>query len=504
MKTTRRREVPHISILNALADPKLFGRAFEGGSWAAWQSFLAALFALPLSPTELKTYQQHTGREKPPTQPFGEAYAIVGRRGGKSRIAALLGVFLAAFRDYRDVLGPGERGVVMLIAADRTQARVVMGYIKALLDIPLLADLVVKRRRESIDLRNRISLEVHTASYRTVRGYTVVAAILDELAFWPTDDSAEPDVEILQALRPAMATVPGALLLGISSPYARKGVLWKAYREHYGTDSDVLVWQADSQSMNPLLDPKVVKQAYESDPASASAEYGAEFRTDVESYLSREAIDAVVQLDRHELPCLTGVQYFGFTDPSGGARDSYTLAIAHREGDVAVLDVVRETRPPFSPDQVTREYAELLKSYRLHTVQGDRYAGEWPREKFREHGVEYRVADKTKSDLYRAFLPSVNSGSVQLLDHKVLRAQLEGLERRTARGGKDSIDHAPNARDDVANAAAGALVGVLAKAGIDHEGAGLALKMNAEFTRDDMSVFDLDPTGWEGSRWKIS
>ena len=44
-----------------------------------------------------------------------------------------------------------------------------------------------------------------------------------------------------------------------------------------------------------------------------------------------------------------------------------------------------------------------------------------------------------------------------LLDHPRLIAQLGGLERRTARGGKDSIDHAPGAHDDVANAAAGVL-----------------------------------------------
>ncbi len=446
-----------LTILDALNDPRLFRRAFAGGSWAAWHTFLKTLFALPLSPTELTTYQQHTGREKPPTGSFSEAYAIVGRRGGKSRVAALLGVFLAAFRDYRDVLGPGERGVVMLIAADRKQARVVMNYIKALLDLPLLADLVVKRRRESIDLRNRITIEVHTASYRTVRGYTVVAAILDELAFWPTDESAQPDMEILNALRPSMATVPGALLLGISSPYARRGVLWKAYREHHSQDSDVLVWQADSRTMNPLLDSKVVEQAYESDPVAAASEWGGQFRYDIESYLSREAIDAVVVPGRYELPCLAGVEYFGFVDPSGGSRDSFSLAIAHREDDVAVWDRIRETRPPFSPDQVTKEFAALLKSYSIREVEGDRYGGEWPRERFREHGIEYRVADKTKSDIYKAFLPVVNSGRVQLLDHKILCAQLESLERRTARGGKDSIDHAPGGRDDVCNAVAGAL-----------------------------------------------
>ena len=74
--------------------------------------------------------------------------------------------------------------------------------------------------------------EVHTASFRSVRGYTVVAAILDEIAFWRSEDSANPDREIVNALRPAMATVPGALLLAMSSPYARRGVVWDAYQRH--------------------------------------------------------------------------------------------------------------------------------------------------------------------------------------------------------------------------------------------------------------------------------
>jgi hypothetical protein len=36
-----------------------------------------------------------------------------------------------------------------------------------------------------------------------------------------------------------------------------------------------------------------------------------------------------------------------------------------------------------------------------------------------------------------------------------------GLERRTARGGKDSIDHAPNAYDDLANSVAGVVAALL-------------------------------------------
>jgi hypothetical protein len=94
-------------------------------------------------------------------------------------------------------------------------------------------------------------------------------------------------------------------------------------------------------------------------------------------------------------------------------------------------------------------------------VTGDRYAGEWPREAFRAHGISYEPAPKPKSDLYRDLLPALNSRSVDLLDDPKLMAQLVGLERRTARGGRDSIDHAPGAHDDVANAVAG-VINVLA------------------------------------------
>ena len=135
-----------------------------------------------------------------------------------------------------------------------------------------------------------------------------------------------------------------------------------------------------------------------------------------------------------------------------------TLAIAHSEDKRAVLDVVRERRPPFSPEDVVGEFAALLKLYSVYNVTGDRYAGEWPRERFREHGITYDLAEKPKSDLYRELLPVLNSGRAELLNLPRLTTQLCGLERRTARGGRDSVDHAPGAHDDVANATAGALV----------------------------------------------
>lgn len=454
-----------MTLRDLMTHPGLFGDRFSGPEFANWRTLIAvadayAVLDQPLDTETLDLVEHYTGRTVLPPRRVRELWLIIGRRGGKSLIAALLAVYLACFQKYR--LAAGERGVVMVIAADRRQARVVKRYISGLLhSVPMLAALVVRETKEAIQLSNGIDIEIHTASFRAVRGYTVVGAILDEIAFWPTDDAAEPDTEILNALRPAMATVPNAMLIALSSPYARRGELWRMYREHFGKPSDdVLVWQAPTWVMNPTVprDGAVITRAYADDEAVADAEYGAQFRRDVESFIAREALDAATMPGRHELPYISEHIYTAFVDPSGGGADSFTLGIAHREGDRFVLDVVRETKPPLSPEQVIAEYAQLLHTYHIDVVHGDRYAGEFPREQFRKHGIDYEPSEKSKSDIYRELLPLLNSARIDLLDHPRLLAQLASLERRTARGGRDSIDHAPKAHDDVANAAAGALV----------------------------------------------
>lgn len=434
-----------------------------GESWAPWRAMWKAVFALPMTDDELAIFERHTDRTAPPESQVDELWMPVGRRGGKSHNAGCAGLYLGISFDA-STLSKGETAVVMIIAADRRQARVVLNYLKALAKLPAFESYVHRTLKEAIELKSGVRIEVATGSYRTVRGFTVVGVICDEIAFWQSDDaSANPDSEILAALRPAMATVPNSLLLGLSSPYAAKGELFKAYERSFGEDDPhVLVWIADTASMNPKVPARVIARAFEEDPVAAASEYGqdgrVQFRRDVEAFLDPEAVSQVTVAGRRELAPVLGVQYHAFTDPSGGSQDSFTLAIAHADSDlVAVLDAVREVRPPFSPDEVVRDFADLLRHYGITSVVGDRYAGEWPRERFAKHGIRYLPSDRVKSDLYREFVAPVNAGRVQLLDLPVLRAQLIGLERRVARGGKDSIDHARGGRDDVANAAAGAL-----------------------------------------------
>jgi Terminase large subunit, T4likevirus-type, N-terminal len=451
---------PGLTILEACDDPAVFGQHFKNAdTWSAWRVFLQALFGVGLNETARRLFRKCTGRERPAKDGYTEAWLVIGRRGGKSFTLAVIAVFLAAFRDWRPYLGPGERATVMVIAADRKQARTIMRYVKGLLQsVPMLAKIIEDSTRETINLQNRVTIEVHTASFRSTRGYTIVAALCDELAFWATEDAAEPDYEVINAIRPGMATIPGAMLLCASSPYARKGALWEAHHKHFGKEGDrILVWQADTRTMNPSVPQHVIDEAMEADPASAQAEYGAEFRTDVEGFVTREAVEACISPGERERPPQTRIRYVAFCDPSGGQSDSMTLAIGHKDGDLAFLDCVREVRARFSPEAVTAEFATTLKSYRITSVQGDRYAGEWPIEQFKKRGIVYEPAAKPKSELYKDFLPYINSRRCDLLDLPRLVQQLVALERRTARGGRDTIDHPPGAHDDVANAVAGVI-----------------------------------------------
>jgi hypothetical protein len=431
--------------------------------WTPWTAFLMALRAEPMTRRERHIYEAATGRKELPAQPFNEAWVIVGRRGRKSAVASLLAVYHAVYCQWPRAAGETVR--VLVVAVSKDQAKIIRQYCEAILQSrPALARLITAMDADSITLSNGIQIQCVANSFRSIRGPAVVCCVFEECAFWFSDQSANPDVEVLRAVRPSMLTMPGALLIGISSPYARKGLLWSKFKQHWGRDtSRVLVWKADTKTMNPAVDEAVIAEAYADDEVAARAEYGAEFRTDIESFVNREAVEACVSSGVRERAPSGAVRYHAFVDPSGGSADSFTLAIAHLDKNVAVLDAVREVRPPFSPESVVDDFCTLLKTYRVNKVLGDRYAGEWPREQFKKRGVTYEPAVAPKSDLYRDLLPLLNSRRCDLLDHDKLSNQLCGLERRTARSGKDSIDHSPGGHDDVCNAVAGALVTVGAR-----------------------------------------
>jgi hypothetical protein len=456
-------EPPQVSILDAIDSPEVWAGWFKRPeTWQPWRAFLSVLFGLPLDAAGLELFRECTGRVDPPATGFTEAWLVIGRRGGKSFVLALIACYLAIFRDWRPYVVPGETPVIKIIAVDRRQSRIIHRYCRALLtQVPAFSSLVSREGDDTVELSNGVAIEVATASFRSTRGYSAIAALIDEIAFLRTDEmSANPDAEILRAVRGTMATVPGAFLLCASSPYAKRGELWNAYRRHHGhDDSPALTWRAPTRTMNPTVAQSFVDEQLERDPSGSAAEFLAEFRSDVNTFINPEVVADAVVPGRRELPRLGNTHYFAWTDTSGSGADSFTLGIAHLDRERrAVLDVVRERRPPFSPEQVAAEFAGTLRAYHVKKVVGDAYGGEWPREQFRKAGVTYEVSDRPKSAIYLEILPALNSGRVELLDHPRLISQICGLERRTARSGRDSVDHAPGSHDDVANSALGALL----------------------------------------------
>lgn len=451
------------SLLWAMEDDALFASHFPDDTWHAWKVFIRALYALPITdPDDIALYRETTGREDFATKPYTEACCVVGRRGGKSKVLAAIAVWAAVSRDYSKYLAAGEVGRVLVLSSNREQSKSIFNFALGLLNaVDYLRSMVVNSTNDEIELSNHITISIATASFRSVRGVTTIAVCADEVAFWRSSDdsSVNPDSEILRALRPSMATIPGGLLLLASSPYHQKGELYQTYRRNFGRPgARVLTWKAPTWKMNPVVPKDVIAEAYESDEESARAEYGADFRADLSDFINRDAIDAVTAFGRTELPPISGVTYTAFCDPSGGRNDAMTMAIAHVEGDKIVLDCVRESRPSFDPDVVVVEYAEVLKRYGISRVTGDRYAGAWVPSRFAAHGIVYEPSAMPKSDIYISLLPVLTSERVELLDNKRLAAELCGLERRTSRSGRDSVDHQRDGHDDLANAVAGAVV----------------------------------------------
>jgi hypothetical protein len=366
--------IPLTTLRAALADPALLGNSMPGPTFLPMQTLLIAGMGEELTDDERSTFTRLTGREREPLQRVNELVIIKGRRaGGSLAMGKVILPYLAGLCQWPALTG-GERGVLLVLAQDQRTADQILDYAEdAFRASPMLSQLVEGRVQRTLRLTNGLDIEVRAADRRRLRGLTFISVIADEIAHWPTDEfSANPDTEILNAVRPGLATTNGMSFL-ITSPYARRGEAWNIYKKDFGPGGAplTLVAQGASRTFNSSLPQAFVDREHERDPAAAAAEYGAEFRVDVESFVSQEVVEAATVSGRFELPPVSGAHYTAFVDPSGGSSDSMTLAISHLNGDIIILDAIREVRPPFSPDAVVADFVALLKTYRASKSECD-------------------------------------------------------------------------------------------------------------------------------------
>ena len=264
-------------------------------------------------------YKKCTGRATLPKGPVKEVFCQIGRGGGKSR-GASAALVATAIRDYPS-LAPGERAKAFLLAQNRGTARQAFNYVRGILhSSKQLKRMILSETKSTISLNNGVDIEIISANYRHVRGFSIVSAICDEIAFWwLSSESANSDREVVNSIRPGLARIPGSMLWVISSPHATRGVLYEANKKFFGNEGSntVLFWKASTLLMNPTFSEAELRRAFDEDGSSAKVEYDAEFKKDSETFISADAIDSVTPTDRIMLPPNKKTSYKAFIDTAG-------------------------------------------------------------------------------------------------------------------------------------------------------------------------------------------
>lgn len=460
-----------ITLAAAMRDVNLLGAPFQAPSFWTWHTVAKVISGESLDDREAALFRECTGRTELPKGPVNNVTLLGGRRTGKDRFMSATAIFRAALAaKWQEIMSAGEMATVILLGADKKQARILRRYCQGLLEPPMIKALVSRDTDEVIEFRNGASLEITTNDASLVRGRSAIAILGTEVCFWQTDAaSSSSDEEIIAAAEPSMSMTPdGGLMIMASSVHRKRGYMYRKFKELHGNnEAEDICWLAPSRVMNPALPEKVVTKAMAADPQRARAEFGSQWRDDVSDFIPREVVEAATDYGVRERAPLGGIKYIAFTDAAGGTgKDSFSLAIAHRErGGTAVLDFLRERKPRFIPAAVVKEYAEILKVYRITSIKGDRYSAGWNADEWSRAGIKYEPSELTKSELYLAALPMLLSGQVRLLDSQTLRDQFTGLERRVHSTGRESVDDngSASANDDLANACAGAIVQISSK-----------------------------------------
>jgi hypothetical protein len=431
----------------------------------AQESLLRTIYGLPFETAEQEDlFHLCTGRQQPytPGSPFEEITVVSGRRGGKdSRIACPIAIFEAIFGGYEDHLSKGERGIIPIVAQDARGTDVAFTYIREyIVGNPLLREILAEEYKFELRLKNRMSVVAFACTAKSLRGWSVPCAIMDEVAFFRTESGAIVDLEIQKALIPAGVNFKQQRLIKISTPHVKAGVIWTDFEKYYGKDDpDVLVWQASTSLMNPTVSEKKLTRERRVDPVRYAQEYEALFNDVVTGAIPGAWIDAAVVERRTMLRPQTEFFYTAAVDPSGGANDEFALTVVHVEGTTFVQDLLRawpgSRQGKVDLAAICAEIAQLIRPYGLNRIVGDHYAGQWVDQEFRKVNVFYEPYEGTKSQAYKELIPVFAQNRIHLLDDSVQTLQFRLLEQTQRIGGKPPvIDHPRGGHDDRSNALA--------------------------------------------------
>jgi hypothetical protein len=326
----------------------IFAGMYAGESWNPWKAILGAAFGLPLSEDQAAFVGSVTGNRELPGRRVRELVVCAGRRAGKDAVTALICAYFALTYRPDGRVRVGERPLILILAADRSQSRNLLRYCRGLFELPMLKGLIQRETADGFELANGLDVFVGTSDWRTVRGRTILLCVLNELSFWRDETSANPDKEVYRAILPATASLGDkAMIVMISSVHRRAGLLYERWQKFFGvSDPNTLVVQAATRQLNPTIDEQFVDDALADDPQAAASEYQSIWRDDLAGYISRQEIEACVDFGITVRPPQPGIRYTSHVDASSGqSKDSMCCSVGHMDSDVRVIDCIIEIVP---------------------------------------------------------------------------------------------------------------------------------------------------------------
>jgi hypothetical protein len=437
-------------------------------SWDRWRVIGKVLDNLPLTSEEMTIYTELTGRTVVPSD-LREFWCVAGRGSGKTVFLALQSL-KAACRGYANVRGIPR---VLLLGFVQSQAEIAFEYVLEFVRGDReLQSLITRQTQDSLTFAHGVRLHTGVSSYKKLRGYSVAAALCDEIAFWWNDATdSNPDVEIVRALRPALHKVPGSRLLAASTPFTEEGVLYDVHQKHYGTDSSasILVVKAPTLTLNPSFDAGAIEMAMDEDHESAASEYDVAWRVAGGTLVHPAAYDICVDVgigERAPEPPLGNAYYTAAVDLSGGTgQDSAALSICHIQErdepehhphpsgvvlhrvpvitdntpDVCVQDLLLEIAPPFDPGDMVAQIAAACRQFGITEVVGDQFSEGFAAAEFFRHGIQYFVSARKTAECVLDSLAVINTQRVRLLDVPKMRKQYLNLRRDYGSGGRITV-----------------------------------------------------------------
>lgn len=394
------------------------------------------------------------------------AVIVAGARSGKTYLAALRLLHLALTVPLHS-LARGEVAFGLIVSFDLRTARQALRYVTGAIEaVPNLAGLVVHETIDSVTLRREdgftVTIEAVPAARcgASLRGRSLIGAILDECAFFRGEGADTSDVDLYRALLPRI--VPDGQLIVASTPWGPSGLLFDLWTSNWGKPLSALVAHAPTSTMRDDEHTRVmVAREYARDPNNARREFGAEFIAAESEFIDRATVQACVSIGVTERAPVEGTSYCMAIDASGGI-DEFVVAVGHQELNwrenappiaSTVVDLIRGAKGRLDYEAIADSIAALARRYRVHKVIGDSREAQGLSALLRARGIVLEVASMApgaQSIRFEALAAKLKTRSIQLLDDPETVKQLSELrvEQLPAGGARYSAPRRKGSHDD--------------------------------------------------------